>query len=503
MSRPTKEYEAPWWATALHSFPHLDLTFQKVNSSFNLNDSKYKESLMFWAAAPVIWLLVTLIVFLVYFCYRCCQHDTDKRLNVVCLKWTMAVMTLACCGAVGVGFYGNEETSKGIMYLSEAGNDAMGTIAQMKAKANQMQESFNNSFTLGIFGLKRVYQSSSDLEHRPTFTEFIDRALKHAHEIFDSVTQIIQKVRPVEFSGLLRDLKDYNFYRNIGVLVVLVWLMILCLILLAGIGSSSKCTFLLFCAFGIFSLVLCWMSTGLHLGVSVGIGDFCVEPHPFCEELASVQMEPEYAQYYVRCDHRILNPFRNMINSAFDKFHQSNKSLNDALSVANKHIMNKTELNHSATSATKGLEEMSIALMSLTSLVDCINLHKDYNDALQSICYIALPGMLCLILSAAMTGLFFSILVVLASKAWRSVVPKSNGCENPAIVEDIDLILVPGEGTSRTRYSFPRGRQVAAHERVHSHQRSTPPPAYNSNEFYRQYSDVNPPDDYCGRETNA
>lgn len=33
-----------------------------------------------------------------------------------------------------------------------------------------------------------------------------------------------------------------------------------------------------------------------------------------------------------------------MINSAFDKFHQSNKSLNDALSVANKHIMNKTEV---------------------------------------------------------------------------------------------------------------------------------------------------------------
>lgn len=43
MYRPAKEYEAPWWATILHSFPHLDLTFKTVNSSFNLDDPKYKE----------------------------------------------------------------------------------------------------------------------------------------------------------------------------------------------------------------------------------------------------------------------------------------------------------------------------------------------------------------------------------------------------------------------------------------------------------------------------
>lgn len=75
-----------------------------------------------------------------------------------------------------------------------------------------MQEAFNSSFTRGIFGLKGVYRSSTDLEQQQ-FAEFADRALKHAHEIFDGITQIIQKVRPIEFSSLLHDLKDYNFYR--------------------------------------------------------------------------------------------------------------------------------------------------------------------------------------------------------------------------------------------------------------------------------------------------
>ncbi len=36
-----------------------------------------------------------------------------------------------------------------------------------------------------------------------------------------------------------------------------------------------------FCAFGIFTMVLSWVSAGLHLGVSVGLGDFCVAPDAY------------------------------------------------------------------------------------------------------------------------------------------------------------------------------------------------------------------------------
>lgn len=502
MYRPAKEYEAPWWATILHSFPHLDLTFQTVNSSFNLDDPKYKESLMFWAAAPVIWLLVTLVVFLMYFCYRCCQHDTEKQQNVVCLKWTMAILTLLCCGAVGVGLYGNEEANKGIMYLSESANDAMETIAQIKSKTVAMQTAFNTSITHGINGIKMIYRSNSELSwtQKSDLHIFTNRSLQYARDIFDSISKINLKVRRVDLSSLVHDLKDYSFYRRLGMLMVLGWLMLLCLILLVGIGSSSKCTLLLFCAFGIFSLVLCWMSTGLHLGASIGIGDFCMAPNPFFEELASGQVESDFVQYYVRCDHSILNPFRGTINSASDKIHQSNKSLNDALSILNRNIANKTELNHSALLVSRGLEDMLTALMPLTALVDCTILHKDYIDALHGICYIALPGILYLILSAAETGLFFSILVVLASKAWKSVGSKKSYLD--ADEDDGPFIPRPG-GSSPNYYSYPRGRQAAARETIHAQRRSTPPPAYNSNEFYRQYGDVNPPDEYCGRESNA
>lgn len=505
MYLPAKEYHVPWWATVLNSFPHLDLTFQRVNSSFDLEEPKYKESLMFWAAAPVLWLLITLLVFLMYFCYRCCQRDSEKRQNVSCLKWTMAVLTLLCCGAIGVGFYGNEEANNGIMYLSGAVNDAMDTISRMKSQTVSVQKAFNSSVAEGINGIKGVYRAHEELNRSlqlelHTLTE---RALQYAKDIFYNIIEINHKARRVDLSDLVHDLKDYSFYRRLGMLMVLGWLMLLCLILLVGIGSSSKCTLLLFCAFGIFSLVLCWMSTGLHLGASVGVGDFCVAPHPFFEQLSSEQMEPGFVQYYVRCDDFIPNPFKFAFNAASDNIKKSNKSLNDALATAYKFI-NKSELSRHVSLFYGGLDDTYEALLSLTALVECTNLHKDYVAGLHGICYMTLPGILYLIFSAAVTGLFFSVLVVLASKAWRNVGAKREvGSETCAVVEDFDLMLMPHE-RSCTGYSFPRGRQqVAARESVTVQRRSTPPPAYNSNEFYRQYSDVNPPDEYCSRESNA
>ena len=38
-------------------------------------------------------------------------------------------------------------------------------------------------------------------------------------------------------------------------------------------------------------MVLSWVSAGLHLGVSVGLGDFCVNPDAYIERLGSKDIE--------------------------------------------------------------------------------------------------------------------------------------------------------------------------------------------------------------------
>ena len=36
-------YEVTWLSRLLHSFPHLDLTFKTINSTFNPHSAHYRE----------------------------------------------------------------------------------------------------------------------------------------------------------------------------------------------------------------------------------------------------------------------------------------------------------------------------------------------------------------------------------------------------------------------------------------------------------------------------
>ncbi len=38
-------------------------------------------------------------------------------------------------------------------------------------------------------------------------------------------------------------------------------------------------------------MVLSWVSAGLHLGASVGLGDFCVAPDAYIEHIGSKDIE--------------------------------------------------------------------------------------------------------------------------------------------------------------------------------------------------------------------
>jgi len=52
------------------------------------------QSLVIWSALPVICLLLTLVIFLFYFCYRCCQRDSGHHKSTSCLRCFMVFFVL-------------------------------------------------------------------------------------------------------------------------------------------------------------------------------------------------------------------------------------------------------------------------------------------------------------------------------------------------------------------------------------------------------------------------
>lgn len=473
-------YRVPWLANFFHSFPHVDLTFHVVNSSYNPDSAKYREALLFWGALPILWLLVTLMVFLMYFCYRCCQKEPEKKRTGSCLPWTMAILAILACGAVGVGFFGNEETHNGILKFAQAGEDAENTIYNVQEQISELQDNINNTIDRRLKELRRAFQRHTRIPEdvRTQLPRLMNQAMEHTASVLAAVKKIDNRSHRVELQGLIGTIRFFGYWIWVGVILFMCWQILLYLLLLFGIGRFSKCTMLIFCACGIFTLVLCWVTAGVGLGLSVGMGDFCYNPDAYFEKLGSGKMDRDIVRYYIKCNNTIAaNPFKSSLQDAQTGVMFANSTLAQAKMKARDYIRDD-ELNDYMGPVQRALDQTVVNVQHITALVVCNNIHNNYVDALEGACYYSFPGVVYVLLAASVTGLLLTVLVLLASCAWRHFGRKKGYRE----IDDEDNYLQRNDDASPSYYSFPRGRHNPR-EHLPMQRRSSPPPAYIPNDY--------------------
>ncbi|ESN91035.1 hypothetical protein HELRODRAFT_194586 [Helobdella robusta] len=438
-----KEYFIPWFVRVMHAIPRVDLSFEAVKSDFDYSSHKYKESIMFWIAIPILWLLLTLFLFLMYFCYRCCQQDP------------------------AIGIYGNEDTNKGVEHAVAAVKGIMLTVKKIKIKINSLTETVNTMLSQSLEEYFKTGPKSSDMMTRNEFENSVKQARETAKSFKNKFTEnILQKFPKVEF-----------------------------------------------CAFGIFSLVLSGLFTGIHLGVSVGISDVCINPDVVVEHYTADHVEQTTLAYYMRCDHyNAINPFNKIFMAANDMMVQTNYSLFQAKFRARDSNMAVNPANDPSELLFKSMQadltKLQDIIITLTSLVDCTNVHKDYVELLEGLCHKTMMGVLLMLLSSLTVGLLFSLLVIISSKTWRVIGLSADEDSLKSYVDQDEeetglFISSPHQqqpsSSSPSYYGYPKSRppppsvplqqqQLQQSNIASYNRRTTPPPAYNSNEFYRQYS---------------
>ncbi|KAJ3600203.1 hypothetical protein NHX12_031189 [Muraenolepis orangiensis] len=133
MAAARLDYIAPWWTYWLHTFPHLNFSFQVTDNTFRPEDETYQQALILLACVGAAGLCVSLLLLTVYLgCLCCCRRDADdevKRPSACCVTWVAVITGLLICSAVGVGFYGNSETNDGVYQLTYALYNANHTMA--------------------------------------------------------------------------------------------------------------------------------------------------------------------------------------------------------------------------------------------------------------------------------------------------------------------------------------------------------------------------------------
>lgn len=138
------EYTPPRLSRLLHSLPHINVTLHRVNDTFAPNSPVYLESLGILGSIPGAWLILTLTVLLIYLLTRCCDRKQRPPRSITALKITLMILSVLCCGAIGVGLFGNDDLHNAMLQSIQAGNQLAALVNTVKNQSSILEETMGS-----------------------------------------------------------------------------------------------------------------------------------------------------------------------------------------------------------------------------------------------------------------------------------------------------------------------------------------------------------------------
>lgn len=73
-------------------------------------------------------MIISLVGLLLYLLTRCCDRKPRKSKSIGCQKFTLFTVTLLCCGAIGLGLYGNDDFHNGVLQVFDSGRHVQNMV---------------------------------------------------------------------------------------------------------------------------------------------------------------------------------------------------------------------------------------------------------------------------------------------------------------------------------------------------------------------------------------
>ncbi|XP_033631025.1 protein tweety homolog 1-A-like isoform X1 [Asterias rubens] len=415
-----EEYVSFWLTEFLHSWPHIAYQgLQKYSSTFDPDDAKYVQTLIFWGAIPILLLILSLLLVIVYGICQCCKNGKRQGHPVVnrprrtsCLKWIIITLALLTTAFVGAGFYGNETTASGVQHFIQSAENSNETIEN----AEQEIHNISNDLTVILAGeveqlelLFRTPIKNTSIQHE---LERLTQVLKHmVNDAATNVSAINSAFsNDVNLGVVISEVQYYETFRWLGFVGVFFFELIISLMVLCGACTRNRCSLIcsaMLCTFGV---LLVWCLAGAELFVAMGLSDFCVNPNPFIikEAEKNGHISNDLINYYIQCNKTAADPFSQGLSSA-NKYLVLAGSVLDEIFSQSKGYYDQTNI----TAAQKTVSAIISDLQMLTANLDCTTgIHKDYTTSLYDVCYDVVIGVTFMLLSAVLSGLLFTLILV-------------------------------------------------------------------------------------------
>ncbi|XP_077061299.1 protein tweety homolog 3 isoform X1 [Siphateles boraxobius] len=410
-------YSPPWWVNLFHRLPHVNLQFQLTSSDFRPEDTEYQKSVLLLGAAALVCLALDLLFLLFYSFWLCCRRRKNQdspNADCCCTAWCVIIATLVCSAGIAVGFYGNGETCDGVTRLTYSLRHANQTVAGIDKLVSESSISLNETLQEGLVQLETVYSKQTD------YLSIVQKLQGQLDELINLMVDVpFWSTTDLSLDNLASITEQFDWYRWLGYLSLLLFDVVICLLVLVGLIRNSRSILISVCLLGVLTLVISWASLGLEFSVAVTASDFCVAPDSYITKVTreNAVINQDILQYYLKCSMGQTNPFQQKLSGSHKALVEMQDDVSELLRSAIREFP-KTKSNLEEMQAV--LNSTEVSLHHLTALVDCRSLHMDYVQALTGLCYDGVEGLIYLVLFSFVTALMFSSIVCSVPHTWQS-----------------------------------------------------------------------------------
>ncbi|XP_058805739.1 protein tweety [Phymastichus coffea] len=411
-------YTLPPLARIFHEFPHLNGTLHFVNNTFDPHSEIYLESLVILGSVPAALLILTLLILLVYLITRCCDRKPRHRRSIAVLKCFLAIFSLVCSAAVAVGLWGNDDVHNAYDDFIKAVQPLNKDIEQFKNQSFLLQDLLKSKLQPDLDSLRDQFDAPAS---NKTAVEELLRSLArmqaNATTALNKSLEIRKPLAGVSLGPAIELAKLVETFRWPVTMALLSALLILCVVLLVGVARHSRCALITFSVFGLFAVIVSWLTASVYLASSVALGDLCVSPDGYLGRSAPSPFATDVFTYYAHCDSTRKNPFTYMLGDMKKATDEMRRTLDLVKQIALA-IFDDANLQTRLTGVLNDVNAIDSKIASLTSVLDCKSIHQYYVKVANALCHTGLFGLTLMLLSSVAAGFLFTILVWMDSHTW-------------------------------------------------------------------------------------
>ncbi|XP_055991761.1 protein tweety homolog 1 isoform X2 [Sorex fumeus] len=419
-------YRPSAWVHLLHQLPRADFQLRPVPSGFAPQEQEYQQALLLVAALAGLGLslsLISIAVCLIRFC--CCRPPQPPGPQSPspgngCAIWSCITALLVGCAGIGIGFYGNSETSDGVSQLSAALLHANHTLSAIDDLVLETVERLGEAVRVELTSLEELVATRTELVAAA-------RGARRQAEALVLQLQALAFWQGVPLSPLqvAEDVTFVEEYRWLAYVLLLLLQLLVCLFTLLGLAKQSKWLVVVMTVMSLLVLILSWGSMGLEAATAVGLSDFCSSPDTYLLNLTQEEtgLGSDILGYYFLCNHAVSNPFQQRLTlsqRALANIHSQLQGL-EREAVPQFPSVQKPLLSLEETlNVTEGNFHQLVALL------HCRSLNKDYSAALRGVCEDALEGLLFLLLFSLLSAGALAAALCSLPRAWALFPPSDD-----------------------------------------------------------------------------